>query len=133
MPMITVSARQLGRKAPSRSFSVSPPEGIQGAPLRVRELLAHVVREEVAAFRERQEKRALLEVLRPEEIAERAAQGRVVPGDQELRQEVDEDAAVRAALQAFEDGIYLVILDGRELRGLDEEVTLQPESALIFL
>lgn len=135
--MITVSARVLGRKAASRSFSVPPPAGIRTGPgaeaLPLRELLAHVVREEIAAFKQRQETRALLEVLPPEEIAERAARGRIVPGGQDLRQEVDENAAVQAALQAFEDGIYLVILDGRELRCLDEEVTLQADSALTFL
>jgi len=131
--MITVNARVLGRKAPSGSFSVPPPGDIGAEPIALRRLLAHVVRQEVAAFRERQEKRALLEVLTPEEIAERATRGRVVPGGQDLRQTVDEDDAVEAALQAFEDGIYLVILDGRELRALDEEVALRPDSALTFL
>lgn len=130
--MISVSGRVLGRKA-SPSFSVPPPGDLGSEPMDLRVLLEHIVRQEVAAFRERQEKRALLEVLTPEEIAERVARGRIVPGGQDLRQEVDEDAAVEAALQAFQDGIYLVILDGRELRGLDEEITLRPDSAVTFL
>jgi hypothetical protein len=131
--MITVSARVLGRKGSGGSFSVPPPPGVGEQPIPVAALLGHVVRQEVSAFRARQEGRALLEVLTPEEIAGRAAQGRVVPGGQDLRQEVDEGAAVAAVLQAFEDGIYMAVLDGHELRDLGEEVTLRPDSQVTFL
>lgn len=135
--MISVSARVLGRKAAPPWFSAPPPDlGSPSVPLRC--LLAHVVRQEAAAFRERQEKRALLEVLTPEEIAERAARGRVARGwaapvATGAGVEVDEELAVEVALQAFEDGIYLVILDGIERERLDEDVTLRPDSTLVFL
>lgn len=136
--MISVSARVLGRKGAPSSFSVPPPAGAGAASLSLGDLLAHVVRQEVSAFRERQEKRALLEVLTPEEIAERASRGRVargwaVPQGLGAGVEVDEESAVEAALQAFEDGIYLVILDGLERERLDEEVSLRPDSTLVFL
>jgi hypothetical protein len=45
-----------------------------------------------------------------------------------LKQKVDGEEAVAAALQAFEDGLYLVILDGEEQAELDREVSLQPDS-----
>ena len=38
-----------------------------------------------------------------------------------------------AALQGFEDGLYLVVLDGAEQRDLDCQVYPKPESHLVFL
>jgi hypothetical protein len=54
-------------------------------------------------------------------------------GGRELHQDVNPGDAVATALQAFEDGIYLVILDGEEQRDLDREVHLQPDSRLVFV
>ena len=48
-------------------------------------------------------------------------------------QEVDEEQAVAAALTAFEDGMYLVVLDDQEQRDLDAQVYLQPDSRLTFV
>lgn len=59
--------------------------------------------------------------------------GRVDSGGRELFQPVDDESAVATALQAFEDGIYLVILDGEEQRELDREVHVQPDSQLVFV
>jgi hypothetical protein len=36
-------------------------------------------------------------------------------------------------LQAFEDGLYLVIVDGNEQRDLDQQVFLQPDSRVAFV
>ena len=54
-------------------------------------------------------------------------------GGRNLDQEVDEEQAVAAALQAFEDGIYLVAVDGRELRDLDQAVYLTQDSRVTFI
>lgn len=43
------------------------------------------------------------------------------------------DAAIAAALAGFEDGLYLVVLDGREQRDLDARVVLTQQSRLVFL
>jgi hypothetical protein len=36
-------------------------------------------------------------------------------------------------LQGFEDGLYLVILDGEEQRDLDRQVYVTAESRMVFL
>jgi hypothetical protein len=36
-------------------------------------------------------------------------------------------------LQAFEDGLYLVVLDGQEQRSLDAQLFLQPDSRVAFV
>ena len=46
---------------------------------------------------------------------------------------MDAEAAVGAALQGFEDGLYLVIVDGVEQRSLDSQVYLTADSRLVFL
>jgi hypothetical protein len=53
--MLTVSGKALGRKKPLfDEFSVSPPANLSaGQPVTLRELLGHVVRAEVAAFKQR--------------------------------------------------------------------------------
>ena len=41
--------------------------------------------------------------------------------------------ASAVALEAFEDGIYLVIVDGEEQRELDRQIFLQPDSKVAFV
>lgn len=87
----------------------------------------------MAAFREREEGRGLVRVLSAHEIEEGAAKGKVDSGGRDLHQVVDEGQAIGTALRAFEDGLYVVILDGREQRDLDEQIFPQPDSHLTFL
>jgi hypothetical protein len=144
---LTISGRALGRKKPLfEDFSVPLPpdlrddEGGAGG-LTLRDLITRVVAAEVQAFRKRQEERRLVRVLSPAQIERGLEKGKVDPGgpdparpdSAEGRPDVEEDDAVATALQAFEDGMYLVILDGVEHRELDAQVYLQPDSRLTFI
>ena len=62
------------------------------------------------------------------------AAGKIDSGgsDSEL-QDVDVEQAVGTALQAFEDGIYLVVVDEQEMKSLDAQVFLQEESQMTFI
>lgn len=137
--MVLVTTRALGKRRPLLDdWSVDlPPEegggGGGGEGLTLRALIARVVRAEVAAFRRRQREGALLRVLSQGEIDAGAARGRVLPGGRPESAEVDEEHAVDVALAGFEDGLYLVILDGDELRDLDAQVYPRPDSRLTFL
>jgi hypothetical protein len=133
---LALSARAVGRRrplVPDWSVPISPEESERGEPLTLRQLITRIVRQEVAAFRQRQSERRLVRILTERQIAEGLERGRVDPGGRTLDQPVDDDEAVANALQAFEDGIYLVILDGEEQRELDREVHLAPDSHLVFL
>jgi len=131
--VLTVSGKALGRKAPLfADFSVPPPPTV-GGPVTLRELIGHVVRGEVAAFEGRQAERRLLKALTARQIADGLAAGKVAAGGSDLDQRVDPDAAVAAAVQAFADGLYLVILDEAELHDLDAPVPLTADSRLTFL
>src|SRR6266496_4374652 len=123
--MLTIDAKVLGRKKPlfaDWSITLPPDLGGGGEPFTLRRLITGIVCEEAKAFRDRQEERKVLRALTAAQIDEGVAQGKVDMGGRELKQEVDEEQAVGAALQAFEDGIYLVVLDGQEQRDLDKEI-----------
>lgn len=59
--------------------------------------------------------------------------GKVDAGGSDLDQVVESEQAVETALQAFIDGLYFVFLDEQQQENLDEIVTLQPHSQLLFL
>jgi len=140
---ITVEAKVVGRRQPVMSgWRVPLPAPSAGddargdGALRLRELLAIIIRQEVTGFRQRQEERRLARVLSPDAIQRGATAGKIdMGGPRELQAaaEVDEDAAVAVALQAFEDGLYFVFLDGQQYDDLDAPVWPRPDSTLTFI
>lgn len=132
-----VETRIIGKKArPLDGWSVPSPPSENGdgdGGLTLRQLISRVVRVEVEAFEERQRANRLLRVLSEREIAAGAAAGKIDSGGQPPAEPVNEDAAIGAALQGFEDGLYLVILDGAEQKRLDQPVYVKPDSRLVFL
>jgi hypothetical protein len=87
----------------------------------------------VEAFQKRQGERRLARILSRVEIEQGAAQGKVDPGLRDLKQDVSPEAAVGTALQAFEDGVYFIFIDGVQQTRLDSEVFLKPESRVSFI
>jgi len=132
-----IETRVLGKRPRALdNWSISlPPDS--GAPddggLTLRELIARIVREEVSAFRHRERARRFVRVLSDRDIEAGAARGKVDPGGRAPTGEVDDDTAVGAALQGFQDGLYLVILDGVEQRDLDRQVFVNSETRIVFL
>lgn len=135
--MLLIETRVLGRKArPLDRWSVPlPPSHDEGGGdgLTLRELITRIVRAEVGAFRERQRAMRLVRVLSDVEIAAAAERGKVDSGGRPPAAPVDEEGAVATALQGFEDGLYLVVLDGVEQRDLDAQVYLSEDSHIVFL
>ena len=133
LPLL-VSTRVLGRRKPLLGdFSVPPPPGSGGDDLRLRDVIEHVVRHEAREFKRRQVTRRLDRVLSESQIAEAAVRGKVDPSAKDFEQNVDVEVAVDTALRAFEDGLYLVIIDEVQRRSLDEPVRLVEDSRLAFI
>jgi len=132
-----VETKIIGKKArPLDGWSVpSPPpeDGDGDSGVTLRQLISRVVRGEVEAFEQRQRANRLVRVLSEREIAAGAVTGKIDSGGRAPSESVDEDAAVGAALQGFEDGLYLVILDGVEQKKLEQRVYVKPDSRLVFL
>jgi hypothetical protein len=129
--MLAISGKALGKKKPLfADFSIPAPA--EGA-IPLRDLLTRIVRHEVEAFRERQEDRKFVKALTARQIDESAARGKIDMGGRDLDQKVDTDEAIRVALEAFEDGLFLVIIDGTDYKTLDSEVALQSDSKVGFV
>lgn len=133
--MLTVSAQAIGRRKPiCDSFSVPPPAAItSGQSVTLHDLIDHVVRSEVEAFKARQAERRLLKALTATQIDEGLVSGKVSAGGSDLDQKVSPENAVTAALEAFDDGLFLVIVDDTEVKELDSPVPLTNTSKLTFV
>jgi len=133
--MLTISGKTLGQKKPLfADFSIPiTPEGNDEEGLTLRRLIERIVRQEIAAFEQRQMDRQLIQCLTASQIDDAVERGKIHSGGSDLRQQVDLESAISAALQAFEDGIYLVVLDGTEQRELDRRIDLLPDSRLTFI
>ncbi len=111
-----------------------PPEFRDDNGVTLRQLIESVVRAEVTAFKERQLDRQFVHVLTSKQIEAGAVKGKIQSGGSDVPlQEVDAESAVGTALQAFEDGLYLVVIDGIEQTELDQQVFVQDESQIVFI
>jgi hypothetical protein len=139
MGTIIVSGKALGRRKPlfeDFSVPVPPGRGDRGAGdggLTLRDVISRIVRHEVERFHDRQERRKFLRSLSAREIEQGVEAGKVDAGGREDHARVDPEHAVAAALQGFEDGLYLVVLDGQEQRDLDAQVYPRPDSRITFV
>lgn len=133
MATLFVEAKLIGQRRPIFSgWRIEFPEQ-SGDHLKLRDLISRVVLKEVEAFKNRQQERRLARVLSPAEIEAGRISGKIDSGERELKQSVDPDAAVGTALQAFEDGLYYVFIDGIQQTSLECEIFLQPETQVTFI
>ena len=99
----------------------------------LRELLTAVTRAEVLAYQERQADEGLLHLLTADQISVMAAEGKVAFGSVHSDQTPDTDAAVKTTLQAFEDGLVRVLVNGKECTALDESAVLCENAEVTFV
>jgi hypothetical protein len=134
--MVTIEGRVLGQRRPlfeEWTLALPPEAEDRGERLTLRALIERVVRAEVERFRERQAERRLVRALTEADIQRGLMKGKVSAGGSDLDQAVDADEAVATALLGFEDGLYYVFVDDVQQEELGREVTLRPESRVMFL
>ena len=132
---ITIEGRVAGQRRPLFSDWTLPllPEWESGAdPVTLRGLITQIVKEEVRAFEERQERKSMIQALTQADIERGLMRGKVDSGGREA-QKVEAQQAVATALQAFEDGLYYVLIDRRQCTSLDEQVHVGVDSTVTFL
>lgn len=96
-------------------------------------LIAGIVALQVQEYNRRLEQNELLRYLTDEEIESKAATGKINFGVNYNGMPADVEKAVCNALQSFEDGIFRVFADGKELESLEEPVLLKEGSELMFV
>jgi|SRR6476620_11592742 hypothetical protein len=93
----------------------------------VRELIRGRVYQEVTEYNAKQS--AVFRGLIEPTDAERVLNGYRLKG----RRKLDWEAQYRRALQAFRGNGFLLLVDGRQLDDLDQEIELRPDSKISFL
>lgn len=136
MPSVMVETWALsGKRRLLERWSVplEPRQGDEHDPLTLRDIITRIVHCEVESFHRRQESRKFVRVLSEREITVRSAAGRIDPGGRPAGNAVDTDSAVSTVLTAFEDGLFLVLLDDVEQKDLDAAVHVTDDSRLAFI
>ncbi len=134
-----VTGKALGSRRPLfADWSIPiPPDDANGdgdGGLTLRDLIERIVVQQVSLFRKRQHDRQFLRALTAAEISDAVDRGKVDLGGSEVPiQNVDEEQAIHNTIQAFEDGIYLVVIDEQEQKDLDKQIFLNAESRITFI
>jgi hypothetical protein len=95
-------------------------------------LISSVVREEVAAYNQKQKSRRLYPVLSMEEIMGGEKAGKIHFGEG-LFDTISEHTAINAALTAFCKRNYLVFVDGIQYESLEAEFVASQDSRVNFV
>ncbi|TDQ79108.1 hypothetical protein [Sphingobacterium yanglingense] len=122
---------QLKRLGKKRVISV--PYVLEAVPATLKELIVACVTTEVKRYNAKREEIPLVSFLNPQQIEEQAEAGKIAFGDIDNLQQVVEDKALDTAFQAFEDGLFVVFIDGVEIKTLDEEVEIKDRSEVAFI
>jgi alpha-D-ribose 1-methylphosphonate 5-triphosphate synthase subunit PhnG len=127
---LTISGKVMGKTQPLfTNWQLSIPTGT----ITLQDLLAQIVRSEVAEFKERQTQRRLTRILSAADIGLGVARGKIEAGGSELDQAVDVEGAIDTALQAFKDGFYLVFINDQQQEDLADLVEVGLNSEMLFL
>lgn len=136
---VMVEARVLGRRSQRLE---TRPLLLDGLPDRLvlSQLIEHVVRAEVKAFRDRKDEQRLVRFLTESEIADASAHGKVSAGgyiDDDHKdtaaKAIDEQNAVDVALLAHLDGLFQVIVNGVPVDDQEQTVAISEGASLMFI
>lgn len=127
---IYIHVKQLGKR---RNVIDKKAMQLDKVPGNTASLIAGIVALQVKEYNQRLEQSELLKYLTDEEIQAKAVTGKINFGVNYNGMPADTEKAVRNALQSFEDGIFRIFVDGKELESLEEPVPLQEGSELTFV
>lgn len=133
---IVISGKALGSRRPlfaDWSIPLPPDDFGAGSGVTLRRLIAIVVEAEREAYIQRSEARRLDRVLSRAQIEQGEQAGKISPEGRAAPEAPSLERSIATAIEAFQDGLYLVIIDEREHRQLDEAVRLTPNSRVVFL
>ena len=99
----------------------------------VRELIEETVQFCVSDYNKRKENGELLRALLPQEIDDKAAQGKISFGMVYGEKDADLKKATNDAVEAFADGVVAIFADERRLESLDEQLKLNEIQSLTFI
>ena len=128
---VQVNIRQIGQ----RKQTVQPiPFELSWTPQTVRELITQTVTTCVREYEKRQERSGDIPApLTAQQITDMSDIGKIAFGINYGDKKPDLQKAVENALQAFEDGIYRVFINDKELSAPDEKIEICEGDTLTFI
>jgi hypothetical protein len=130
---ITIETKAINQKS---SEAISWPLTID-RPIKecsLRDLITSIVREEVASYNNNEQNHdRLIPILTLDKIEEGRVAGRIGFGAKSGKPIVNVENAIKKALAAFLAGHYYVFLDNVQVENLDDEVTVNENSRMVFV
>ncbi len=99
----------------------------------LKDLIETLVRNNVRDFNNNIDDTKVLAFLTPLEIQTQSESGKIGFNSVENKTKADISKSIKNALQAFEDGIFLVFIDDDEIQSLNEKITLKTSSTIVFI
>lgn len=118
-----------GKQNEIAQLELDYPEGIKT----VRELLTETVKIMVAEYESRIERGEALAVLTKQEMEDKSVSGKIGFGINYGKKRPDLQKSIQAALECFEDGIVVLFVEGEQVEKLDEHISLNEGSRLVFV
>lgn len=129
---IIIKAKQAGRKHALIENRIIEIDDIGNNPT-LSNLLKAIVKQQVEEYNSKTAEKNLLPFLSKDEIANQAQDGKIGFGSIYNENKADSEKAQETALQAFEDGMFAVFADEKELQKLDETVCVTDATVFTFI
>ena len=128
--IIRITIKQLGKK---RNKIQEQDFYLSNCPSTVGELITEAVRTCVAGYNQRFETKEADRAFSAEEIEDMSEIGKIAFGLNYGNRRADFDQAAETALQAYEDGLIRIFVDGEELGAADQSLSLCEGASCTFL
>jgi len=106
---------------------------LQGEVSCLKDAIRSIVTDQVTRFNARSIDESIFPYLSPEQLDEQAQSGKVGFQAAYNERKADVSAAVQTALQAFEDGIYKVLINDQVIERLDAPLVIAPGAVFTFI
>ena len=127
---VYIKLKSIGKRRPVLE---NAPYVLPGDISTLRQLIEAIVRQEVEKFNSRGLENMLVPFLTETEIAEQSTVGKVGFGRLYSDKKADPDKAVETALQGFEDGLFRVLINDREVEELNSPMEIFENDMLTFI
>ncbi len=129
---IKVTIKQLGKKHPFLKEQPLEIEEIGSTPT-LKQFLLAVVTQQVNAFNDRKSNKSVLPFLTETQVQEQVSTGKVGFGDIYDDRKANLEKAQNRMLEAFEDGLFVVFCNDKQLEKLDATITINSDSVFTFI
>ena len=129
---LKISAKQLGKKHPLIENKIIEIGDIGPHPT-LQEVLNAVVAQQVHEYNSKPAEKSLLPFLDTTSIEEQAVAGKVGFGSIYNENKADLVKAQQSAIQAFEDGLFVVFAGDEQLTALKNIISLTPDTVVTFI